>query len=579
MKSRSDERFRVQVHSRIVRFASVLIGVTLVGAPSVAASSSAAGAPAHIPVLRHLSSPVPIVLGPAPASPTLVPATPAPARTGLRASSTTSTFVVNYDAGFNANPAAKAAFQYAVDQWANVVNSPVPIVVDAQFSALPSGVLGSAGPITAARDFTGAPQTNTWYPIALANALHGSDQDTPNADIGADFSSTFSGFYFGTDGNLPAGKIDFASVVLHELGHGLGFLGALDVNPDGTGSLCCGLNFPLSFDRLTTSNGSALTAMANGSLILGNALQGQNLRFTGVQATAANAGTAPKLYGPSPWQGGSSYSHLDEATYPAGNANSLMTPAIGANEVIHAPGPVTLGIFADIGWVVGTPPTLSVGRARVVEGNANNRTIRFNVSLSSPVAWPVSAHYATVASTAVSPNDYTAKSGTINLAAGATATSIAVSVHGDTVAEATEKFTFRLSAPVGAVLGAKSVAGTISNDDPSSGMRVSVGDGSIAEGTAGTRLMRITVTLSAAPATAVTMHWATGTGTATAGTDYVAASGTLSIAAGSTSGTITLTVNPDTATELDETIPVTLSSVVGAGVQRATGIGTITNDD
>ncbi|NIV03224.1 MAG: T9SS type A sorting domain-containing protein, partial [Calditrichae bacterium] len=64
----------------------------------------------------------------------------------------------------------------------------------------------------------------------------------------------------------------------------------------------------------------------------------------------ANSGNRPKLYAPSNWEQGSSYSHLDETTFPPGNPNSLMTPQIGNAEPIHAPGPVTLGIFRDMGW-------------------------------------------------------------------------------------------------------------------------------------------------------------------------------------------------------------------------------------
>ena len=46
------------------------------------------------------------------------------------------------------------------------------------------------------------------------------------------------------------------------------------------------------------------------------------MRFTGPQATAANGGIAPRLYAPNPWEPGSSYSHLDDDTFPAGNPNS-----------------------------------------------------------------------------------------------------------------------------------------------------------------------------------------------------------------------------------------------------------------
>ncbi len=50
------------------------------------------------------------------------------------------------------------------------------------------------------------------------------------------------------------------------------------------------------------------------------------------------------------FQIGSSYVHLDENTYPAGDLNSLMTPTLGFAEVIHTPGPITLGTLTDMGW-------------------------------------------------------------------------------------------------------------------------------------------------------------------------------------------------------------------------------------
>ena len=183
----------------------------------------------------------------------------------LHASSTTSTFVVNYDAGFNANPAAKAAFQAAVDQWSNLITSSVPVVVDASFTALPSGVLGSAGPKNLYANFPGAPVANTWYPVALANARHGSDLDPAHADITATFSSSYPGFYFGTDGNT-AGKVDFESVVLHELGHGLGFLGSMNVS-GGIGSCGCG-GKPFVYDRSVTSNGTPILSFPDNSVAL-----------------------------------------------------------------------------------------------------------------------------------------------------------------------------------------------------------------------------------------------------------------------------------------------------------------------
>jgi thermitase len=61
--------------------------------------------------------------------------------------------------------------------------------------------------------------------------------------------------------------------------------------------------------------------------------------------------------------------------------------------------------------------------------------------------------------------------------------------------------------------------------------------------------------------------------------DYVPASGTLTIPAGATSGTIGVTINGDTTVEPPETFTVTLSSPVGATIADGSATGTILNDD
>ena len=57
-----------------------------------------------------------------------------------------------------------------------------------------------------------------------------------------------------------------------------------------------------------------------------------------------------RIFSPNPFQPGSSYSHLNEATYPAGNPNSLMTPVINRAETIRNPGGITLTMFKNMGW-------------------------------------------------------------------------------------------------------------------------------------------------------------------------------------------------------------------------------------
>ena len=77
----------------------------------------------------------------------------------------------------------------------------------------------------------------------------------------------------------------------------------------------------------------------------------------------------------------------------------------------------------------------------------------------------------------------------------------------------------------------------------------------------------------------VTIDYATADGTATAGSDYVAASGTVTIPEGSNSTVVGITINGDTTPEANETFFVNLSNVTGAVVADAQGLGTIENDD
>lgn len=130
--------------------------------------------------------------------------------------------------GFSAD--AKTAFQAAVDVWSVVLKTGVTIKVEAHWTPLAAGVLGSAGPETFLRDFSSAPQAGTWYPIALANKLQGADQRPGQPDITANFNSNFENWYFDIDGMTPPDEYDLMSVVLHELGHGLGFVGSMNIS-------------------------------------------------------------------------------------------------------------------------------------------------------------------------------------------------------------------------------------------------------------------------------------------------------------------------------------------------------------
>jgi hypothetical protein len=124
-------------------------------------------------------------------------------------------------------------FNQAASIWGSILPSGVTIQVLAQFNSqtcnATSGVLGSAGARTVHSDFPGAEFPNMWYCQALANKLSGTDLSTVE-DINATFNSDVdnstclgaTSWYYGFDGN-DGTDIELLPVVLHELGHGLGF--------------------------------------------------------------------------------------------------------------------------------------------------------------------------------------------------------------------------------------------------------------------------------------------------------------------------------------------------------------------
>ena len=95
--------------------------------------------------------------------------------------------------------------------------------------------------------------------------------------------------------------------------------------------------------------------------------------------------------------------------------------------------------------------------------------------------------------------------------------------------------------------------------------------------------VEFTVTLSQQSAQEVTVQYATSSGTATDGTDYTAASGTLTFNVGDTSKTIEVNTTDDATFEGDETFTLTLSNpmnaaLLGGGTQLAVE-GTILEND
>ena len=109
---------------------------------------------------------------------------------------------------------------------------------------------------------------------------------------------------------------------------------------------------------------------------------------------------------------------------------------------------------------------------------------------------------------------------------------------------------------------------------------LTIADARVAEGNLGTRTVRFAVSLAPPTTQRVTVEYATADGTATAGSDYVAATGTLVFTPGATQQPIDVTVIGDTQYEGDETFFVNLTAPTGGAViGDGQGLGTIEEDD
>ena len=212
-------------------------------------------------------------------------------------------------------------------------------------------------------------------------------------------------------------------------------------------------------------------------------------------------------------------------------------------------------------------------------GNSSTVTATLSGRSSAEVILTVAA---TAGANAVAGDFALSSAKTLTIAAGATASTGAVTVTAvDDTKDAPDK-EVTVSAVVSGSSGVaapSSVTLTITDDDGEPSL--SIDSPSVTEGDSGSASLEFTVSLGAASGRQVTVGYAdAGTGTASSSTDYTAlASGTLTFAAGETAKTLTVTVTGDGTSEPDETVVVTLSGAVNAVIGTASGTGTITDDD
>ena len=218
----------------------------------------------------------------------------------------------------------------------------------------------------------GAPRPATWYPSALANKLAGQDLAPADAtETGQDINATFTTalddgscsiglkFYYGIDGQPPAGTIDFTYTIIHELAHGLGFQTFVDrsTGEKFAGDDGVGLDDAFMVNLFDATTGKTWPQMTNAER-LASTTNTSNLLWNGsaVKAVASGVLTAgvglggrPQMYAPNPSEAGSSTSHWDTALFP----NEIMEPYIKTGAQVI----VTDELLADIGWSLSSGDT------------------------------------------------------------------------------------------------------------------------------------------------------------------------------------------------------------------------------
>jgi len=180
-------------------------------------------------------------------------------------------------------------------------------------------------------------------------------------------------------------------------------------------------------------------------------------------------------------------------------------------------------------------------------------------------------------STARAGTDYTALNTTVSFAAGESSKTVDVALINDSVIETRESLSVLLSAPTGGgVLGASAVS-TVSIIDDDVAFAMAATAFAIGENT---NMVVLSVRRSGDTNAVVSVDFITADRTATAGSDYTAASGTLSFGVGEVLKTVSVAILNDSTIEANETFSVNLLKPVGGLVIAPTNaVITILEDD
>ena len=224
----------------------------------------------------------------------------------------------------------------------------------------------------------------------------------------------------------------------------------------------------------------------------------------------------------------------------------------------------------------GGTPDFSINDVSVTEGG----NLVFTVTKAGATGSSYSVSYATANGTATAGSDYTAGSGTLTFAAADTTKTITIASTDDATVEPNETLLVNLSSATGGatISDAQGVGTIIDNDTAPTCAGVSftiASNGAVTEGANSV----FTITRSGTASGSCSVSYATSGGTATSGSDYTAASGTLTFTSAQTSQTVSVATSDDTAVESAETFTMSLSNPTGGSTVGTPASATATVND
>ncbi len=272
--------------------------------------------------------------------------------------------VLNPNATLSTNTAALAAFERAAANWEQYISDPIIVTIDAGFSSLGPGILGSTSPVVLSNTYdsirdlivtdatdegaddlvaTRVPtraQFSALLPggFTLTNSLlvnkanlkalgiAGLDQQFGVADGTINFSTNFN-FDFDNSDTMNTNFTDFETVATHEIGHLLGFISSVDtVDRNASGAIS-----PFTLDLFRFANNTAGSDpstlpqfMTNArSLLTGGDSITDDVNSEFRMSTGVNKGD------------GRQASHWKDGDLMGGNVIGVMDPTLAAGQVIE----------------------------------------------------------------------------------------------------------------------------------------------------------------------------------------------------------------------------------------------------